>query len=486
MLQEIPKLKIQLTEKQLELWNYILDKDTIVILFGGTASSSKSYGMCLCSLLLCLTTPGVIIGIFRKTASDLNRSTKQTFLEILAKNNIIRDVHYKLKDMGSVFEFTNGSKVMFMNLDPAGDPTFAKIGSLNIDYGFIDEAGEIAFTAYSALLSRVGRGNYCVTNKKPGKLIMSCNPSSNFLRKEFYDKYIKQDGGESRRWQTGYTYFENQKIPAYHCFIRATVYDNPFIPNTYIEQLKSLPRLQRLRLYEGNWDFMDNDNSICSMEDISKITVEKLPEKQYEEDNHTLYGEVDKKEIFSKYGGIDVSSSGNDNTTLSIIDQNTLIGCYILKINKNAKSTAIEYWKEARKILERYGFNRENARNIFLEKNGVGEGMLSQAISDGWNINGVTQTSKTRSENYYHLGLDIQQGNFMIYSKIDNYDELCQELVVHTVEFNNQEPKICPKEKVKEYIGHSPDLSDSLAWAYAASKSIKPNVVKSRFRIATI
>ena len=112
--------------------------------------------------------------------------------------------------------------------------------------------------------------------------------------------------------------------------------------------------------------------------------------------------------------------------------------------------------------------------------------MLSQAISDGWNINGVTQTSKTRSENYYHLGLDIQQGNFMIYSKIDNYDELCQELVVHTVEFNNQEPKICPKEKVKEYIGHSPDLSDSLAWAYAASKSIKPNVVKSRFRIATI
>ena len=126
---EIPSLKIQLTEKQIELWNYILDKDTIVVLYGGMAASAKSYGMCLCSLLLCVSTPGVIIGIFRKTASDLNRSTKQTFLEILAKNNIIRDVHYKLKDMGSVFEFTNGSKVMFMNLDPAGDPTFAKIGS---------------------------------------------------------------------------------------------------------------------------------------------------------------------------------------------------------------------------------------------------------------------------------------------------------------------------------------------------------------------
>ena len=136
--------------------------------------------------------------------------------------------------------------------------------------------------------------------------------------------------------------------------------------------------------------------------------------------------------------------------------------------------------------MERYGFNRENVRNIFLEKNGVGEGMLSQAISDGWNINGVTQTSKTRSENYYHLGLDIQQGNFMIYSKIDNYDELCQELVAHTVEFNNQEPKICPKEKVKEVIGHSPDLADSLAWAYYGSKNNKVETFTRRFRIATI
>lgn len=483
---ELPSLKIQLTEKQLELWNYILDKDTIAVLYGGMAASAKSYGMCLCSLLLCLTTPGVIVGIFRKTASDLNRSTKQTFLEILAKNNIIRDVHYKLKDMGFVFEFTNGSKVMFMNLDAAGDPTFAKIGSLNIDYGFVDEAGEISYTAYSALLSRVGRGRYCIENQKPGKLIMSCNPSSNFLRKEFYDKYIKQDGGESRRWQNGFTYYNNQKIPAYYCFIRASVYDNPFVSKSYIEQLKSLPRLQRLRLYEGNWDFMDNDNSICSMEDISKITVEKLPEKQYEEDNRTLYGEVDKKEVFTKYAGIDVAAQGSDTTCITIIDQNTVICCEKLNVDKSTQNVSILYWQEARKILERYGFSREVSRRVVVEKNSVGMGLLTAAISDGWNCQGETMTGKTRSENYSNLGFAIQNGSLMIYSRISNYDELCQELVAHTLEFNNQEPKICPKEKVKEAIGRSPDLSDSLFWAYYSSKSVYSDSVKRRFRIATI
>lgn len=481
-------LNIKMSPKQLQLLQLLTDQKNgiISIVTGGSAGGAKTYALCSVSVILCLKYPEYKCIICRKTAAQLRRTTYETMIKFLTDSGFVKDRDYFIKDMQSTILFNNNSRIIFMNLDPSGDPTFSSLGGIETDSFFIDEAGEIAELAYSTAKSRIGRSKATLKYNLMPRIVMSCNPSSNFLRKEFYDNYSKLGGGDFQKWQNGYTYINNEKIVAYNAFLRMSCYDNPFLPKSYIENLKSLPRLQRLRLYEGNWDFMDNDNSICSMEDISKITVEKLPEKQYEEDNHTLYGEVNKKEIFSKYAGCDVSSSGTDNTTLSIIDQNTLIGCYILKIDKNAKSTAIEYWKEARKILERYGFNRENARNIFLEKNGVGEGMLSQAISDGWNVNGVTQTSKTRSENYYHLGLDIQQGNFMIYSKIDNYDELCQELVVHTVEFNNQEPKICPKEKVKEYIGHSPDLADSLAWAYAASKSIKPNVVKSRFRIATI
>ena len=362
---------------------------------------------------------------------------------------------YELDNMAFEIRFVNGSKIHFMSLDLRGDEDLQRLGSTNLDDVYIDEAGEIAFEAYQIAKSRIGRGPASIMYKRPGKIIMSCNPSQNFLREYFYDPYERLGKGEFQKWKIGKTVdHEGKEIDSYRCFLRATCYDNPFLPASYIENLKSLEPKQRKRLYEGDWDYADDDNALFTSECISKATIFEIPDRPRDETG---------KEIFNKFIGVDVADKGGDETIATVIDNNIVIEQKALHADsKSMVPIARQYADELEKLAIKYGFTKNDAKRIAIEKNGVGVGLVSQMQIKGWRILEYVSTGKTRSKYIYQLYRDMQDNKLKIYYNLSTSEQLRRQLQAHEVNYDADEPKILGKDKIRMKINRSPDMSDSL------------------------
>lgn len=462
------------------------------LLCGGSGGGSKTFGMCLACVLNCRTCPGTSNYIFRRTATSLNETTKKTLLtEVHPALGVIPERDFVIKEMGTKIIYSNGSTITFMKLDfKPSDPDFASLGSLLVDNAFIDEAGELPMVQIKdAIASRIGRGKYSQEHKLPGKLVLSCNPSQNFLRKEYYDPYESLGGGRFQKWPNGYTYINNEKVPAYKGFLRFGASDNPFLSKAYIERLRALPTKERKRLLDGNWDYNDDNDSLFPGECFKKSIILVKPEPAFiETENRGILingiPKIERTEQFSKVIGVDVADSGKDKTVVSLIDQDTLIDIRPLEIDRNSDMPIARMYADALiQYAIRQGFTPEYADRIGIEENGVGQALCAMMETLGWRINRCTATGKSRSENYYQLYLDMDSCAVKLYGEMEAYETLKTQLMAHTVKFDSGKPIVCPKEQVKRSIGSSPDYADSFAWANYMRAHKAATQHKFRFRI---
>ena len=121
--------------------------------------NSKTYSICLAITILAKKYPGIKIFVGRKTLKSLRQSTISTLLGKVHPVLNIGDDDFHYSSQNQELLYKNGSMIIFGELDYVpSDPDFARIGSLEIDCAFIDEAGEITLEAKNAIKSRVGRG----------------------------------------------------------------------------------------------------------------------------------------------------------------------------------------------------------------------------------------------------------------------------------------------------------------------------------------
>ena len=273
-------MKLSLSAKQVEFKEKIIDDPQVVeALIGGSAGGAKTMSMCIAMMLAIAMYPGIQFALGRKTLQGLNRSTVAT---LLGKAHPMfgigpNDYHYDKKD--GIITYNNGSKITLLALDyEPSDPDFTRLGSAEFDWAFVDEAGEIGKQAKDVLRSRLGRGIATQQYEITPKLILSCNPSTNFLRTEYYQPYKRLGGGGFQKWQIGEVVVKGEEKPAYRAFLRMSVQDNPFIDKNYYQTLKQLPDRERKRLLDGNWDYSDNDKMLFTGELIEDCTIRELPE----------------------------------------------------------------------------------------------------------------------------------------------------------------------------------------------------------------
>lgn len=478
---------MKLSKKQNDLLSLILDDSYTEILVGGSAGGGKSSTICYAVLILSKKFPGYRCAICRKTSPALRLTTFEEMKQTLVREGLVKresrqtsGYDYELDNMSNEIRFKNGSKIHFMSLDLRGDEDLQRLGSTNLDDVYIDEAGEIAFEAYQIAKSRIGRGPASIMYKRPGKIIMSCNPSQNFLREYFYDPYERQGAGEFQKWKIGNTINkEGKEIDAYRCFLRATCFDNPFLPPSYIENLKSLEPKQRKRLYEGNWNYSDDDNSLFTSECLSKAIIYEIPEQPKDENN---------KEVFNKFIGVDVADKGGDETIATVISNNIVIEQKSLHADiKSMTPIARQYADELEKLALKHGFTKNDAKRICIEKNGVGVGLVSQMQIKGWRILEYIATGKSRSEYIYQLYRDLEDGHLKIYYNISTIEDLRRQLQAHEVNYDGDKPKILGKDKVRAKINRSPDMSDSLYLAnYSRLYTSEYGSHARRFRTVSI
>lgn len=437
--------KIKLGERQKTALDLLNDPQIVELDFGGAAGGAKSWTVCLWMLKQCRDFKGIRIGLGRKELTRLKQTTIITMLREVHPIMGVKGHEFNYSENRGAISYINGSEILLFDLNrQPSDPDFDTLGSVNLTHVVIEEIGEIQKKAYDVFGSRKNR----FLNKEygiVGKTVTTQNPSQNFTRDLFYEPYKNLGDGDYQKWEIGEVEINGEMKTAYRAFVKSLPTDNPFLPTNYIETLKRLPPQERKRLYEGNWDYMDDDDML-----FKPLLLDKASTSETEEG--------------VKYIAVDPADKGKDKTIVTLIEEG--IVTKQKRLNHNPKDPTPISEQLSLQLIEfaqREGMENKDARRIAIEGNGVGVGMRDFMKAKGWFITEYTATYQSRSQSYYDASVDMDSGALKILNSLDTITEVRKQLMAISYEFDEKlQPKILKKDKLKEILGHSPDEADSL------------------------
>ena len=441
------EITIRPTKRQSQAWKYLTDDHTNIVLFGGSAGGGKSWLGCLWIVNMCIQYPGVRCLIGRTVLQQLKLTTLNTLFGILGEMGLKSGEHYTYNGQSNVITFYNKSEIILKDLAyQPSDPNFDNLGSLEITAAFIDEAAQINSLAFNIIKSRI-RYKLNEYNFIP-KVLMTCNPSNNWLKKEFYLPYIQGT-------------LEENKV-----FIPSLPLDNPYLPPSYIEMLKSLPPQQRKRLLEGDWDYLDESDAIFDFDSISNSVFKFAPQ------------ETDKK-----YISVDVARFGSDRSVVVVWS-----GLVVIELLVYTKLSTVELSAEIRELIQKY---KVHPMNVIVDSDGVGGGVADQIkgtnfVNNSSPLHGQN-FSNLKSQCYIKLSELFKEGKISL-NLLDPsvVDEITQELLSIKLKDVDKDNKVAvmSKDEMKKILGRSPDLSDALMMRiYYEIKNMKAT---GRYSIAFI
>lgn len=447
-----------MSETQNLSFQILNDPQIVDVLFGGSAGGAKSFFVCMWAVMQCRNYPGIAIGLGRKSLKSLRQTTLVTLLSKVHPAMGVHEGAFKFNGQDNYIEYMNGSKIILIDMAYAPtDPEYDRFGSLELTHVIIEEVGEANKKSVDVLTSRKNR----MMNKEyglVGKTILTCNPTQNFIRQEYYKPYDEMGGGRMQKWERGEVIMPgtSERRPAYRAYVRSSVYDNPFADDNYIEELKRKPTQERKRLLDGDWNYADDDDALFKGILMDRATVYEVPAPDLTD------------EKFDKFIGVDVADKGADDTIATLIVNGVIIQQKELKIPEMTveemrttdKPISYLYALELIKFAQQNGFTANQAKNIAIEGNGVGVGMRDQMRRSGWYVTVYEATTITRSRGYYDFSLDMDAGTIKMLNGHDD-GELRRQLAAHTYEMINQKPVVINKEKLKLALARSPDHADS-------------------------
>ena len=417
-------IDINLTKKQSQAWKLLMDETTNEVLYGGSAGAGKSWLGCLWISTLCLTHAGIRCLIGRTVLTQLKMTTLNTLFETLQSMGLKAGEHYNFNGQSNIITFNNKSEIILKDLQfQPSDPNFDSLGGLELTAVFIDEAAQISQLAYNILKSRI-RFKLNEYNKIP-KLLMTCNPGQVWLKKIFYIPWIQDS------------------LPGNMKFVPALPMDNPHLPKSYIENLKTLPPAQRRRLLEGDWNYLDDDDALFDFDSISSSMFTKTPNGN------------DKK-----YMSIDVARFGGDRSVIVI-----WVGLVVLDIKVYTKLSTTELSSEIQDLMRSHGIH---PNNCIVDSDGVGGGVADQIRGTNF-VNNSSPLHKQnfinlKSQCYVKLSQMFKEGLISVnISEPALVDDLTQELLAVKLKDVDKDNKVsvASKDEMKKILGKSPDLSDA-------------------------
>lgn len=455
---------------------------TVAIVFGGGAGGGKSFLIGLLTAIAAKKYPGTRWGLARKELKSLKQTTIATLIGKVHPILGITENDYKLNLLDSTLTYSNGSEILLLDLTAKpSDPEMESLGSLELTGAFVDEIGEVNKKPFTILSSRVNRWmnkEYGIT----GKVVGSCNPSPGFVRQDFYDKYEQLGSGRIQKWQNGHVWVDGERLPAYNAYIRSTVLDNPFIDDNYIEGLKRLPPQEKKRLLDGDWNYLDEDDSLFPMALVDKMTVYEMPQKEYNEDGDEVdeFGKVKK---FNKHIGVDPSDKGKDSTVITLVDDGII--CEQIEVKSPVgKDDAIGFYIAGKLIAfaEKNGFTKYLAKNITIEGNGIGASLRDALRVMGWNVQVYEATLQSRNDGFYQFMVNADEGKIKVLYSIIESGNLLRQLTAHRYDLDTGKPRITKKKELRQVLGRSPDHADSAMIANMAANLMKPKDISHYIR----
>lgn len=247
-------LQIRLLSKQKEAFEALQKNEVSSVLYGGAAGGGKTDLGCTWIIVSALAYPGTRWLIGRSKLSQLKSTTMKTFRDVCKRYGLKQDVDWFWPGNANELRFSNGSEIVLKDLFLyPSDPEFDSLGSLEITGAFIDEASQITERAYEVVRSRIRyRLNTDQWSITP-KILLTCNPSKNFLYTKFY---LPSKKGT---------------LASDLVFIPALPTDNKLLPEAYVENLKRSEPITYRRLYLGEWEYSSDPAALCQYDSILAV-----------------------------------------------------------------------------------------------------------------------------------------------------------------------------------------------------------------------
>ncbi|GAB2528283.1 terminase large subunit domain-containing protein [Rufibacter soli] len=414
---------MRLTIKQTRALDILEDQVTTELLYGGGAGGGKSALGCYWLLKNCLRYPGTRWLMGRSKLKSLKETTLNTFFEICKLQGVSTAV-YRYNQQDNIIYFTNGSQIILKDLFLyPSDPNFDSLGSLEITGGFVDECNQIVQKAWQIVKSRI-RYKLDEFGLIP-KLMGSCNPAKTWVYTYFY-KPAKE-----------------KLLEPFKKFVQSLLSDNPYVSKHYRENLLTLDKASKERLLFGNWEYENDPAKLMDYEKIIDCFTNDfvLPGKKY------ITG--------------DIARFGADSSVLLLWSGFRVVSIQVLK-----GASVPEVADAVRQMAKQHSVPLSQ---IVVDEDGVGGGVKDILKCKGF-LNGSKALKgenyvNLKSQCYYKLAERVQRSEVFV----ECPDPAIREKLIEEMEQVKQykmdkdtKKAVMPKDKVKEILGRSPDISDAL------------------------
>ena len=417
---------MELTTKQTTALDYLQDNTTKEVLFGGGAGGAKSHLGCVWLFICCLEYPGTRWVMGRSKLKALKETTLNTFFEVGQMLGLQSGNHYNYNAQSGMIQVGDSEIILKDLFHYPSDPNYDSLGSLEITGAFIDECNQLNVKAKDVLKSRI-RYKLDEYGLIP-KMLLTCNPAKNWVYTDFYKPSKDNTLSEDRK------------------FVQALATDNPYISKHYIDNLRTLDKNSQERLLYGNWEYDDDESKLMEFDAINDLFT----------NDHVKRGK--------KYLTIDVARFGNDKTVIMQWDGLRVDNIKI--IQRNSIESLVE---EIKNISRLQSIPRSS---ILVDEDGVGGGVVDFLKCKGF-VNGSravkesgkdTNFANLKSQCYFKLAEYVNNSKIFVSCNQDVKELLIEELEVVKAKDIDKDNKLAVegKDKVKDLLGRSPDISDAL------------------------
>jgi hypothetical protein len=133
-----------------------------------------------------------------------------------------------------IVTLVNGSQIIFFAESFDTDKDHNRFKGLEVNGFGIDEINEMQESTFNKCIERAG--SWQGSKGCPIKILATCNPAKNWVKKQFYDRWVKNN------------------LPNGWAYIPSKITDNPHIDSAYVESLKMLPAHEYEVFVNGNWE----------------------------------------------------------------------------------------------------------------------------------------------------------------------------------------------------------------------------------------
>ena len=372
--------------------------------------------------------PQTTWGLGRRELTTLKRTTLLTLFKVFEECNITPS-DYNYNQQLNTIVFGNGSTIFLIDTAyKPSDPNYTRFGGYELTGCGIDESAETDYKAIEILFTRTGRKN----NHKYGlqrKMFETFNPDKGHVFRRYYKPYV------------------DKTLTKEFKFVPALPKDNPSPEvDAYIEGILRTASEQTVqRLIYGNFMYDDTQDQLFEVDVINDMFEMRVPKTG------------------NKYLSVDVARYGADKTVFCIWDGLT-VEKVIIEEKKNTQWTA----NKIVQLCDQYSIRRSR---VVIDEDGIGGGVVDQVRG----VVGFVNNSRTanfanlKTQCYFLFSQYAKQGKISLQGlTMTQRDMLSEELQQIREKDTDKDKKlqITPKAQIKERLGRSPDISDTLMFRF--------------------